>query len=445
MLLPAVCLSLTPSTADEIERELKDRFLAVWYPMAVDSVCGGFLSTFDADWKPVGPQHKEIVNQARHIWVSSQAARFFPRDAGVFRPAAENGFVFLKSILWDVSDGGFFQAVDRCGMPLPDGGGYGSEKRAYGNAFGIYACAAYFKLTGDSTAMELAVRAFRWLDERARDTRYKGYFQNLDRRGHPIPAGAMTARGFDRRTAGLKDQNSSIHLLEAFTALYSIWPDSVLRERVEEMAVLIRDKMVDPKGYLRLYFTTDWNPVSYRDSSEAVRLAHQYEDHVSFGHDMETAYLLIEANEVLGGVLGTSYTLNCAKKMVDHSLENGWDAKNGGFFEGGYYFRNCDTLRIVDNSKSWWVQAEALHVLLMMSCLFPNEMRYQEAFIQQWSYMKTYLFDNTRGGWYETGIDTRPFSVNSLKGHSWKSGYHETRALLHCLQLFHPEKWHLEM
>jgi mannobiose 2-epimerase len=445
MLFPAVCRSLTPATAAEIESELRDRFLAAWYPMAIDSVCGGFISTFDANWKPVGPQHKEIVNQARHVWTASQAARFFPGDAGIYRSAAENGFDFLQSSLWDVSEGGFFQAVDRCGSPLPDGGGYGSEKRAYGNAFGIYACVAYFRLTGDSAAMDLAKKAFRWLDEKARDTRYGGYFQNLDRTGHPIPAGSMTARGFDGRTAGLKDQNSSIHLLEAFTALYSIWPDSVLGERVEEMALLIRDRMVDPKGFLRLFFYPDWTPVSYRDSIETVRTAHLYEDHVSFGHDMETAYLLIEADEALAGVLGTSYTLNIAKKMVDHSLKNGWDVKNGGFFERGTYFRNNDTLTVIDDSKSWWIQAEALHVLLMMAHRFPSETRYEETFIQQWSYMKTYLFDYNRGGWYEAGLDTRPLSVNAMKGHSWKAGYHETRAMLHCLELLNPDKWLLEM
>ena len=445
MLVPAICRPQPASMAEEIERELKGRFLPAWYPAAVDSLCGGFLSTFDANWNPIDPQNKEIVNQARHVWTVSQAARYFPEDSAAFRAAAETGFAFLKTFLWDVSEGGFFQSVDRCGMPLQDGGGYGSEKRAYGNAFGIFACAAYYRLTGDSASMDLAIRTFRWLDEKARDTRYGGYFQNLDRSGYPIPAGSRTALGFDGRTAGLKDQNSSIHLLEAFTALYSIWPDSVLRDRVEEMAVLIRDRMVDPGGFLRLFFHPDWTPVSYRDSSEAVRLERQYEDHVSFGHDMETAFLLLEANEVLEGALGRSYTLSIAKKMVDHSLENGWDAENGGFFERGYYFRGRGTLNIIDDSKTWWVQAEALHVLLMMTRLFPSQTRYRESFVRQWSYMKTYLFDNSRGGWYETGLDTRPRAVNGMKGHSWKAGYHETRAMLHCLELFQPERWHITM
>jgi cellobiose epimerase len=443
-----VALLLTPgysrpqeaSIAREIEHELKDRFLSCWYPRAVDREFGGFFSTFDAGWNPVGAQEKGVVNQSRHIWTASEAARFFPGDSAVFREAAVQGFSFLRSKMWDSGEGGFFQMLNRRGDPETPSG-TGNEKRAYGNAFGIFACAAYFRLTGDSAALSLAKRTFLWLDGRSRDPVHGGYFQNLDRTGRPIPAGASSASGFDGATAGLKDYNSSIHLLEAFTALYAVQPDPVLRERIVEMALLIRDKMVDPRGFLRLFFRPDWTPLSYRDSLETIRSSHTYEDHVSFGHDMETAYLLLEANEVLGGVLGDSVTLDIARKMVDHSMKNGWDLKNGGFFESGYYFKGHDTLSIIDDSKSWWVQAEALHVLLMMSVLYPEDLKYRNSFEKQWAYMKRFLFDYDHGGWYEMGLDTSPEFREKLKGHQWKAAYHETRALIHCLQLLERNRW----
>ena len=44
----------------------------------------------------------------------------------------------------------------------------------------------------------------------------------------------------------------------------------LVKERLEEMLVLIRDKIVTPKGYLQLYFTYDWKPVSYHDSSDSI-------------------------------------------------------------------------------------------------------------------------------------------------------------------------------
>jgi mannobiose 2-epimerase len=99
---------------------------------------------------------------------------------------------------------------------------------------------------------------------------------------------------------GYKDQNSSIHLLEAFTELYSIWPDVLVRKRLEEMLELVRDTITSPQGYLVLFLHPDWKPVSFRDSAEAIILKHRNLDHVSFGHDVETAFLMLEASHTLG-------------------------------------------------------------------------------------------------------------------------------------------------
>ena len=36
------------------------------------------------------------------------------------------------------------------------------------------------------------------------------------------------------------------------------------------MLTLVRDTMVDPDGYLHLYFSRKWDPVIYRDSSTTI-------------------------------------------------------------------------------------------------------------------------------------------------------------------------------
>ena len=69
---------------------------------------------------------------------------------------------------------------------------------------------------------------------------------------------------------GYKDQNSSIHLLEALTELYQVWPDPLVKERLAELLYLVRDKITNSKGDLALFFQPDWTPVSFRDSSEAI-------------------------------------------------------------------------------------------------------------------------------------------------------------------------------
>ncbi len=97
-----------------------------------------------------------------------------------------------------------------------------------------------------------------------------------------------------------KDQNTMIHLLECFTELYEVWPDVTLRERLSSVLQIIRDTITTDKGYMKLFFQRDWTPVSYRESNSIIREKNYEFDHVSFGHDVETAYLMFEASEALG-------------------------------------------------------------------------------------------------------------------------------------------------
>jgi mannobiose 2-epimerase len=171
--------------------------------------------------------------------------------------------------------------------------------------------------------------------------------------------------------------------------------------------------------------------VSYRDSSDAARRADRYfHDHVSFGHDVETAYLLLEAADALG--LGHDpRTMQVTKRMLDHSLRTGWDSTVGGFYEAGYYFRDRPALTVVDDTKNWWAQAEGLNTLLIFGDLYPSDpIPYHQRFLTQWRYITTYLIDHERGGWYAGGIDKQPEMRRALKGQIWKAAYHDGRALM---------------
>lgn len=407
-----------------IDKSIQSEMLNKWYPQCVDSAFGGFITTFTYDFKPTGNQDKFIVTQARHTWTASKASELY-RDKKYYIACARHGFRFLRDVMWDSTYGGFYNMVSREGKVKTD---ERAPKEAYGNAFAMYALAAYYKASGDKEALELAKKAFHWLEQHSHDPVHKGYFQHLQRNGEPVTRPANASSFSD---LGYKDQNSSIHLLEAFTALYEVWKDPLLKERLREMLVLIRDTITSSKGYLQLFFQPDWTPVSFRDSSEAVIKTHKYLDHVSFGHDVETAYLILEASHVLGLKLD----LTVPKRMVDHALLNGWDSTLGGFYDEGYYFKNKTGITILKDSKNWWAQAEGLNTLLIMADLFPKDsMRYYERFKQQWNYIDTYIIDHEYGEWFEEGLDKEPQRKTALKGHIWKATYHQFRALSNCMQ-----------
>jgi mannobiose 2-epimerase len=413
--------------ANLIENSIKTELLNKWYPHAMDTVYGGYLSTFTYDFKPTGEQDKMIVSQARHLWSSSKAAMAYP-ETGHYLKSAKHGFEFLKNVMWDGKHGGFHTLVDRQGNPKP---GSIEEKTAYGNSFGIYGLSAYVMATKDTAALNLAKKAFMWLENHSHDPLLKGYFQHLRRDGSVIKRDESVVSTSDQ---GYKDQNSSIHLLEAFTELYQVWPDPLVLERLKEMLFLIRDTITTDQGYLTLFLQPDWTPVSFRDSSEDIILKHRNLDHVSFGHDVETAYLMLEASHV-AGVENDTATLRVAKKMVDHSLNTGWDNKLGGFFDEGYYFKDKKGMTIIRDTKNWWAQAEGLNTLLMMDKLFPNDpQQYFEKFKLMWKYIDTNLIDHQYGEWFQGGIDKQPQFKTGLKGHIWKASYHQYRSLENCVK-----------
>ena len=418
--------------ASEMEVILKSQLLDKWYPQSMDTTDGGFLSTFTYDFKPTGEQDKMIVTQARHTWVNAKASLRYP-EIEHFKAGARHGFYFLRDRMWDKANGGFYQLVDKQGSAKENA----VPKTAYGNAFGIYALAACYESSRDTSALSLAKKAFWWLEKNSHDPVQKGYFQHLQLDGTPIKRKADTPSTSD---IGYKDQNSSIHLLEAFTELYQVWPDSLLRERLNEMLLLIRDTMTTPRGSLTLFLQPDWTPISFADSSEDVILKHRNLDHVSFGHDIETAYLLMEASHVLG-LKKDTLTWRVAKRMDDHALRNGWDTTVGGFYDEGYYFKNKGGITITRDTKNWWAQAEGLNSLLMMADLYPkDEMKYFKKFEMLWEYTDTYLIDHEYGDFYAGGLDKEPEMKTALKGHIWKATYHQYRSLANCIDRLGKEK-----
>ena len=122
------------------------------------------------------------------------------------------------------------------------------------------------------------------------------------------------------------------------------------------------------------------------------RTWHTLIDLYSYGHDIETAWLVDRGLEVLGdpeytrklSVITESITKNIYDRAyIDHSLVN--EAENG----------------IVDTTRVWWVQAEAVVGFINGWQKCPDHMEYLDAAKDIWNYISTYLVDNRAGSeWY---------------------------------------------
>ena len=392
--------------AAEVDDALHNDVLTVWFPRTVDSEHGGFHSHFARNWATEPSDGKFSVFQGRMTWVASQVVIREPKLKDQFIPIVHHGVDFLDSVMWDQQDGGFFWGLDDSGKMSP---AFADAKELYGIGFCIYGAAAAYEATGDPKALALAKKGFLWADEHAHDSANGGYFEWLSRDGKPVipevPNGQVQPGPIG--PLNFKSMNTHIHLLEAFTQLYRVWPDPTLRTRVEELLAIVRDKICVEPGVMNLYFTNEWQAIP---------------DHDSYGHDVETAYLMLESDEVLHHAAGEK-TERMAKKLVDHALAYGWDSTNGGFFREGTTFGKPE-----DTLKEWWGEVEGLNALLLMHQRYgKQDGRYFQRFLEQWAFIRTHTIDGEYHGLYNlTKADGTPITQD--KGSIWKAAYHDGRA-----------------
>ncbi len=357
----------TGQVAGETQQALRgllgDELTTHWYPRAVDREHGGFHQNLARDWSPRPDDSKFLVYQARMTWTAAAYAEFDRSRREEFLGYARHGLSCLDTVMRDRQQGGFHWIVGLDGNVDPR---LGDEKHIYGISFVIYAASKLRAVAGDDLALKVARDAFDWLEAHAHDAGHGGYFEALKRDGTPIVAWDESLpinRRQDRLGVyyGFKTMNSHIHLLEALAELSRVDSRPIVAERLREVFRIVRDRIAVEPGALNLYLTRDWRAIPAHDS---------------FGHDIETAYLLVEAADALG-MAGDEPTWSVARRLVDHALDWGWDDEHGGFYDKGDSFAGA----AYDTTKVWWTQAEGLNALLVMDRKYGGKTdRYARAF-----------------------------------------------------------------
>ena len=359
-----------------------------WLEHGIDASFGGFHGTLNRQGAAVAPDDKGLIQEARHLWSFSTWYERREPNQRIFDIASQT-YAFIVESFVDPVDGGFFFKVSRDGNRVVD-----AKKQLFAESYAIYALATYGRVFGVDSAIALALSRFRTIDAQRHDPEFGGY----DERGDP----GFLAAGAEKGT------NTHLHLMEAFTALYEASGDSAVRERLDEVTRLIATTLCQPSGYVHKEFKRDWTPFGTPE--------------VSYGHDLETAWLLMEAARVLRRE-GDAELRSAALRMAEHSSLRGFDGTRGGYFELGIV--GGATTRF---DKVWWVQFEALLGLwwafeLSGDAVQLDRLEATLGWIEQSE-------DLPVGEWF--GITNPDLSAAGAdyKGDEWKASYHSLRALL---------------
>jgi mannobiose 2-epimerase len=373
----------------------------------VDRERGGFHAHFAADWTRQPDRRRFVVYQARMTWTPAAVALARPARRDEYLGYVRHGVAFLRDRMWDAAHGGFHTSVLLDGTPDPDE----PVKIAYGQAFAVYALAVAHRATGDPATLDLARKAYAWVEAHYRDPGRPGYRGGVEQDGAALPFDPdlvippMDAMGVP---SAWHDMNTHIHLLEAWTGLLREWPDPGLRESVRGLFELVRERFVAEPGNLHLFLDPRGDPVP---------------GPVSFGHDVETAFLLLDSAEALG-IPDDAKTRRTARRLVNHALAWGWSPRTGKLYERGFAVAPA-----FDRSIEWWGEFELVNALSLMDSLHGGKTPvYRDALAKAWAFVGDTLTDPAHGGFFQ-GVDVAG-CVNPTKSQDWMATYHAARALL---------------
>ncbi|MBM3279747.1 MAG: AGE family epimerase/isomerase [Candidatus Handelsmanbacteria bacterium] len=406
LLLPAAAWAQPDTTGvrQRLETLLLENLLPFWYPGTVDQQAGGYAFNHDVAGKWQGPSPKALVTQARAVWFFSRLYNS-PYGKPEHREAARHGFAFLRDRMWDSEYGGFYWEVSEKGTQATK-----PDKHLYAQGFGLYALAEYIRASQDPQAKQLAGELFHLLETRAYDRRFGGYREFFAR-----DWGEAQSCSYMGGSAEHKLMNTHLHLMEPFTTYYQVQPDSLIRERLLQLIQVQSNAVVRKDlGLCTDRYTPDWTP-----------LRGPWFDRVSYGHDVENVWLLIEA--VGAASLAQGPFMDLYRTLFANALKYGFDQEQGGFYDSGPFSAPADR-----RAKVWWVQAEGLVAALYLYRLTGAE-AYWQVFLQTLGWIEHYQVDRQGGDWHATiAEDGRP---EGDKAGPWKGPYHNGRALLECLRL----------
>lgn len=365
---------------------LTSNILPYWLRMQ-DPV-GGFYGRVSLQNEPIPAAERGCVLNARILWTFSSAYRVLGVET--YRQAAEHAYKYFVNNFIDYRFGGTYWSVSFDGTSAND------RKQTYAMAFAIYGLCAYYRMSHCPEALEHARTLYRDIEDYASDGVYGGYIEARSRDWHSLSDMRLSTKDINAP----KSQNTHLHILEAYTELYRVWPNMALRNRIISLIEIFRTHMIQPEtGHLDLFFEMDWKPVEPR--------------HCSYGHEIEASWLIDEAAKVVG----VSYD-TLVVGLADVAAE-------GLQLDGSMVHED------VDSHREWWVEAEAVVGYANIYRRF-GDIRARNRADKLLNYICTHLMDHDNGEWYWDCDDTGRPNLNEPKAGFWKCPYHNSRM---CLQL----------
>lgn len=372
--------------------------LKYWSQFTLDEQQGGFYGSVDNNNIPQPGAAKGIVLNSRILWTFSASSLSLKNKLGPH--IADRAFNYIMDHFVDRDFGGVYWSVDDKGNVL-DG-----RKQIYGLAFCIYGMSEYYKLSKNQAALDLGINLYNCIEQYSFDKEYGGYCEAFTIEWKTIDDLRLSEKDENEK----KTMNTHLHIIEAYTNLYNVWPDKALGKKIMGLLEIFDNHFINKDSFhLNLFMDEQWN---LRSST------------ISYGHDIEAAWLLLQCAETIQDREFINIYRNHAVEIANSAAE-GLDTDGGLWYE----YEPLDEMMI--REKHSWPQAEAMVGFLNLFQITNNK-KYLIQSLNSWEFIKEHILDKKNGEWF-WGIDeNNQVMPGKDKAGFWKCPYHNSRA---CIEI----------
>lgn len=384
--------------AKVFKEHLEHNLIPFWNKLK-DEENGGFYGYVASDGKPDTKSVKGVILNSRILWFYSTAYQLLRKPE--LLEMADHAYRFLTDFCFDSQYGGVYWSVNYDGTVCDD------TKHTYNQSFAIYALSAYYRASGKKDALNMAYTLYRVIEEKCRDE--NGYLEAFHRDFTPSSNEKLSENG----VLAERTMNTLLHVLEAYSELYKADTFYAVGDSIRQILKLFRKKVYNPeKKICEVFFDMDY---------------HSLIDLESYGHDIETAWLIDRACSVLNDEAYKKEMLPITNGLAGAAYHNAFDKTQHGL-------NNEREGNKVDSRKIWWVQAESVVGFYNAYQKQPQKKEYLQAAEEIWNFIQNSVVDAQSGEWRECIPANNKPDTNQALVHPWKCPYHNGRMCMEMIQ-----------
>ncbi|SFK60530.1 mannobiose 2-epimerase [Lachnospiraceae bacterium KH1T2] len=379
---------------EEVRNHLTEKIIPFWKKLHDDM--GGFYGYVDFDLNVNKEAEKGCILNSRILWFFASAYKVL-KDESLLREA-KHAFEFMTNYCVDRENGGVYWSLTHDGKPLD------TTKHTYNQAFAIYGLGAYYEVTKDESALKLACDLYELIESKMRDE--KGYLEAFSKNFEPISNEKLSENGVEAK----RSMNTLLHVMEGYTELYRVAPQERVANSLREILDITDEKIYNRKlRRQEVFFDLDYNSLI---------------DLYSYGHDIESAWLINRTTEILGDKNYIEKMGEMTKVLADNVYKVAFD---------GHSIPAEAEKGIVKQDRVWWVQAEGINGFLDAYQKDPSRKEYLEAAESIWEYIKKYVVDKREDAEWYWYVNPDGSAAREPIVEPWKCPYHNGRMCLEVI------------